>query len=271
MKLVAQTKRGKLVRAVRANPGVERWYRDRLQQLVRQMSCSVLCHVRAQWRRDTPEHGFAHDAVDPTVRMRWALNKWGKHWESKLAKLSDEVARRFTQQAFGTTQTAMQAAFRDAGFTVKFRPTRRSISAYKAVLAENVALIKSIPRQYMAAVEQAVWSSVRVGGDLSQLTQTIEQKYGVAHRRAAFIARDQNHKAKAVIERTRRAELGIKRARWRHSHAGKTPRPEHVEADGKFYEVAKGMFLEGVWTWPGERPNCRCTDEPVIPGLDEDE
>ncbi len=267
----AKTRRGKFVRAVRANAGVGAWYRKRLQGLVREMACSVLCHVRAEWRRGSPVHGFAHDAPDPTVRMRWALNKWGKHWESKLAKLSDEIARRFVQQAFGATQTSMQAAFRDAGFTVKFKPTRASISAYKAVLAENVALIKSIPQRYMAGVEQAVWSSVRQGGNLAELTKTIETKYGIAHRRAAFIATDQNHKAKAVIERTRRRELGIKKARWRHSHAGKTPRPEHVEADGKLYDVAKGMYLEGVWTWPGERPNCRCTDEPLIPGLGDDE
>lgn len=68
------------------------------------------------------------------------------------------------------------------------------------------------------------------------------------------------------ITRTRQQGLGLTRATWLHSTAGKHPRPEHVAASGKPYDIAKGMFLEGRWTWPGVEINCRCVSVPIVPG-----
>ena len=45
------------------------------------------------------------------------------------------------------------------------------------------------------------------------------------------------------------------------------PRASHVAASGKRYDVAKGMYLDGVWTWPGHEINCRCVSKAVIPGF----
>ncbi|ELZ1101181.1 TPA: phage head morphogenesis protein, partial [Escherichia coli] len=87
-------------------------------------------------------------------------------------------------------------------------------------------------------------------------------------RRAETIARDQNNKATAVIQSERQKKLGITKGIWRHSHAGKQPRPSHVKADGKEFDLDKGLYLDGEWVLPGEAINCRCTWSPVIPGID---
>ncbi|EIS9018273.1 phage head morphogenesis protein, partial [Salmonella enterica subsp. enterica serovar Montevideo] len=55
---------------------------------------------------------------------------------------------------------------------------------------------------------------------------------------------------------------------WRHSRAGKTWRPSHVKANGKRFDLRKGMFLDGKWVLPGEEINCKCGWEAVIPGLE---
>jgi uncharacterized protein with gpF-like domain len=91
----------------------------------------------------------------------------------------------------------------------------------------------------------------------------------VTHRRAALIARDQNAKAKAAIERAEREELGITEAVWQHSHAGVEPRPTHVAMDQQRYTVTQGMWDSEVqkYIWPGTEINCRCTDRAVIPGF----
>jgi uncharacterized protein with gpF-like domain len=65
----------------------------------------------------------------------------------------------------------------------------------------------------------------------------------------------------------RQKELGITKAIWVHSGGGKHPRPEHVAFSGKEYDVEKGAYLEGKWTWPGFEINCRCTSRSVIPGF----
>jgi SPP1 gp7 family putative phage head morphogenesis protein len=201
--------------------------------------------------------------------LRKALEKWGGLWIRKLDKLSTTLAEKFADKNFRATQSAMQQAFKKAGFTVAFKPTASSITAYEAVVAENVGLIKSIPQQYLKDVQTQVWQSVLKGGDLSDLTRGLQKKYGIAHRRAALIARDQNNKAKAIIERVRDQEMGIKEGIWLHSHAGKEPRPTHVAMHGKRYSLSKGMYDKAVgeWIYPGQLINCRCVMKPIIPGL----
>ena len=156
---------------------------------------------------------------------------------------------------------------REAGFTVRFNATTQQQTALQAVLGGNVSLIRSIGQQYLNRVEESVWRSVNAGYDMAQLTRELRKDYGISERRAAFIARDQTNKAKAAIEKARRQELGITEAIWMHSHAGKEPRPSHVAANGKRFNVNKGMYLDGKWVQPGEEINCRCTSRSVIKGF----
>ena len=136
-----------------------------------------------------------------------------------------------------------------------------------AITFFDISGIRSIGQQYLNRVEESVWRSVNAGYDMAQLTRELRKDYGISERRAAFIARDQTNKAKAAIEKARRQELGITEAIWIHSHAGKEPRPSHVAANGKRFDVGKGMYLDGEWVQPGEEINCRCTSRSVIKGF----
>ena len=109
--------------------------------------------------------------------------------------------------------------------------------------------------------------SVQTGRDIGGLRKDIEARYDVARQRATTIARDQNSKATAAIVRVRQQELGCTQAVWRHSTAGKHPRPSHVAFSGKTYEIAKGVKLDGEIVWPGTAINCRCTSQTILPGL----
>lgn len=199
------------------------------------------------------------------------LTVWARRWQRKFDKLSLDMASKFADKSFGVTQTQMRAALKQAGFTVEFKPTRASLQAYKAVVAENVGLIKSIPAQYLKDVQSSVWASVRVGGDMGALSLKIQKNYEVGSRRAALIARDQNAKATAVIENTRRQQLGITQAIWQHSSAGREPRPSHLAMNGKTFDLKKGMWDpdEGERIWPGQLINCRCTSRAIISGFED--
>ena len=145
------------------------------------------------------------------------------------------------------------------------------VQAYRAVVSENVNLIRSIPQKFLTDVQSQVWQSVMKGAKQSQLAQGIREKYDLSWRRAALIARDQNNKAKAVMEEARRSELGIDEAIWMHSGGGKEPRPEHVKwgAQKKRYKIREGMYssVDGAYVWPGTAISCRCTSRSIIPGL----
>ena len=107
-------------------------------------------------------------------------------------------------------------------------------------------------------------------GGFVSTAKELQEHYGVTRRRAAFISLDQNNKATASFDRVRQIELGL-RATWRHSRAGKEPRPTHVAMDGKEYDPAKGMYDPDPkvrrWILPGELPRCRCFSRAIVKGL----
>lgn len=256
MKLSAPSDKDIVLKPIQPNLGVEAAYRKSLKKLLREMRTDV----QGLLERHYPK-GIAQDGLQA------ALSALLRYWAARLDKLAPQIAEIFANQSANHTERAFQTALREAGFTVRFRTAARQQTALQAVLGGNVSLIRSIGRQYLDRVEESVWRSVNAGYDMAQLTRELRKDYGISERRAAFIARDQTNKAKAAIEKARRQELGITEAIWMHSHAGKEPRPSHVAADGKRFDVGKGMYLDGKWVQPGTEPNCRCTSRAVIKGF----
>ncbi len=254
---------------VHANAGVRVWYQEQLEKLVRDMALDVRRLLVRTWKGESLIVG---DAKKPSIDLlRRALDKWGGLWVQRLESLSDKLAAEFANKNRTVTDAGIRASFAKAGLTIKFRPTARMLDAQRAVIAENVHLIKSIPTQFLARVQSDVWRTVSsTGGDLKTLTDKLQASYGVTHNRAALIANDQNNKAKAVYEAARRTEVGIKRAVWMHSAGGVEPRPSHVALSGTTFEIAKGAWDkdEGEWIQPGELINCRCVSRPVVEGFD---
>lgn len=268
------------------NAGVEAWYAARLQWIVHNMASDLLKRVRAAWAEGiaTDEQIAAElyamtmgqDVKKMTAKptrgtlLRRALGEFGTTWTKRIDDMSASIARDFALKNKAATSTAMRAKLKKAGFAVQFKLTDRMKDAYAAVVEYNVGLIKSIPQEYLTDVQTSVWQSVISGHDLKTLTDDLQDKYEIAWKRAALIASDQNSKAKAVFERTRRLDVGIKRAKWLHSHAGKVPRPTHVKKNGKSYDVAKGWYDPDAdeYIWPGTLIKCRCADAAEIPGFE---
>lgn len=249
-----------LLAPIRPNLGVEAAYRRQLKAMLRDIQDDFVQMVRGHY----PQRIAQDSLVD---WFQAAAARLLRYWLDKLDTLAPRIARLFVEKSASHTDRAFQAALRDAGFTVRFAMTPYQRQALEALIGGNVALIRSIAQQHLSRVEESVWRSVNAGYDMAALTKELRRDYGISQRRAAFIARDQTNKAKAVIEQARRQELGITEAVWMHSHAGKTPRPSHVAANGKRFDVGKGMYLDGKWVQPGEEINCRCTSRSVIKGF----
>ena len=205
--------------------------------------------------------------ASPAVFMRDAMRKLAKRWTKSFDDIAQSLADRFAGDAMKNSDVSLRNALDTAGFTVEFKMTAPMNNALQATISENVGLIRSIPEKYFTEVEGMVMRSVARGRDLGTLTDDLQKRYGITRRRAALIARDQNNKATSVMQAARQKSLGITQGIWRHSHAGKEPRPSHVKADGKVFDIDKGLYLDGKWVMPGEEINCRCTWSPVIPGL----
>ena len=262
MKLTNPTNNPIILRPVQPNRGIEAAYKKRLQAMTQEMAKEYLREIKAALAQGGV---IAQDS--PLSFLKSLFLRLGNKWAALFDEAADNIATNFGTGINKATSAQINAELRRVGFAIEFKPSEYVSQAYQASIAENVGLIKTIPAQFHSQIEGMVYRSVASGFDIAELTRQLKATYGVTHKRAAFIAKDQTNKMTAVIERAQQQELGIEEAIWRHSHAGKEPRPSHVEANGKTYNIDKGMYLDGVWTWPGVEINCRCLSLPIIPGF----
>lgn len=224
--------------------------------------------------------------MSPAKAMTETMARLGRQWEARFDAASPELARWFSQSVQTRSDAVLKASLKKGGFTVDWKMTKEANDVMQATVSQQVSLIKSIPQKYLNDVEGSVLRSVAAGRDLSAMVKEIGPKIDMASiglgrrpgesdgsvagrtfRRAAFIARDQNNKATSMMTKVRYQGLGVKEAIWYHSHGGRVPRPEHLAFSGKIFEIEKGAFLEGKWTWPAYEPNCGCFSKPILPGL----
>lgn len=274
------------LRPVHPSAGIEAEYRVALRRLVQQMHDSVLYWLRAAYRRDTPhamaadsaalelwavsEVGLAMDEL-PATALQKSVNTLRRRWTRRWREASNKLADYFAQSVEDRVAGTLRRILADGGISVKFQQTQAMRDVAAATVKQSVALIRSIPAQYFAQVEGIVMRGVQSGRDLGQVTRDLQNQLGVAKRRAALIAQDQNEKATASMVRVRYLESGITEAIWCHSAAGKEPRPTHVKAgrDRIKFDVARGWYdpHEKRFIQPGELIRCRCFSIPVINGV----
>lgn len=245
----------KTARPVHANAGVRARYQRDLEKLVDEMAHSIEYWIEAAYKANPPS--IAQDAL-PSKELAKRLSEVGKRWIKRFDEMAATIAERFIQSGKKATDSSMQQSFKDAGWTVQFKPTKAIRDAMNASVVENVSLIKSIPQQYLKNVEGSVMRGVTAGRDLKAISDELQKHYGVTKRRAAFIARDQSNKLTATVTQARRIELGLFKAVWIHSAGGKVPRASHVKAgkDRLEFDVREGALIDGAYIQPGYLPNC---------------
>jgi uncharacterized protein with gpF-like domain len=195
---------------------------------------------------------------------------------SLVSKLLSALRRDEKPQAAGANQPTYTIP------TVKFDASRVT-EAVKEDLAKNIRRIRDFDASHFEHIYEAAFRSISRGRDLATLYNAIMELNlpTMTKKRAGEISRSLNNKATAIMTRDRQTSLGIQYATWVYSGAPcqmnvKKPSAKdirqdatHRAADGKRYEVAKGMHLNGRWTNPGKDEGCKCISRPIIPGLDQ--
>ena len=244
---------------MRPNAGIRASYHAELARLLRSARNEVMQAVAHNWQAPQP---VAMDAARDILGR--VIDAIIAKWMTSLNDLPQKMARRFVGQTAGALDRGLSATLKKSGFAVNLQLTDVTKEAMRASVGMNVGLIKSIPGEYLGDVQKYVWESVEAGFDLKTLTDNLEHAYHIGRNRAKLIARDQSNKVHAVMEQARRQELGIKKAIWHHSAAAKEPRKSHVAANGKEFDVDKGLYLDGEWVLPGQAINCGCTSSSVL-------
>jgi uncharacterized protein with gpF-like domain len=160
--------------------------------------------------------------------------------------------------------------------TVKFDASKVT-ETVKADLWMNVSQLDGIDESHCAQIYEAALRSIEAGRNLSLLFNAIMQMNvdGMTTRRAEEMTHYLTNKTTALMTEERQVSLGIRQAKWHHSGApcGTDPKNSttldaaHRTADGKLFDPAKGLLLNGKWTWPGAELGCRCFARSIVPGF----
>lgn len=132
--------------------------------------------------------------------------------------------------------------------------------AFDEAVSANIALINSIPQQYLDRVEQAVMASLQAGTLNATLADDLLKIEGITKNRAKLIARDQLGKINSRLSQLRQQSLGITHYYWSTS-LDERVRNKHAGWEGDLI-AWDNPPPDGH---PGQAIQCRCT---AIPDLD---
>jgi hypothetical protein len=166
--------------------------------------------------------------------------------------------------------------------TIKFDPSVVTKNV-KADLRRNVESLAGVEKKHVKQIYELALRSIVGRRDFhSFCTEMIDMHIpGMTRSKAAEIGTSLANKAGAVIDRERQASLGITHAKWLYSNSACVRDPRHPSAaevqrdaahraaSGKRYEVSKGLFVDGKWTWPGVEEGCKCVVRAVLPQLED--
>lgn len=133
----------------------------------------------------------------------------------------------------------------------------------KLFASQNAELIQSLPEQELERVAGTVERGLQQGLRFTDVASEIQKSFGITHRRAKLIARDQTTKLNASLTKLRQQDVGVEEYIWQTA-GDERVRPSHRANDGKKFRWDKPPAKTGH---PGHDVNCRCIARPVLDNL----
>ena len=252
----------------RPSKAYELEYRRKLQDLLHEMQEDVKKELTAYLKKNT-----AQDSDDDTWAqiMKWLRKKWYKRYDEK----SREFAKWITDKTRKRTSAQVMRKLKQMGMTLKPHYSKQDKEMIREITSNNVALIKSIPQQYLYTVQQAVNNAFITGFDMQSATETINEILAPvdekSNNRAALLARDQINKTTQQFAIFEAKSVGATKGRWIHVPGKYSSRITHIKMNGQTFNLDDGLYDADVHrnVKPGELIYCNCQFETLIPGFDE--
>ncbi|WP_406705956.1 phage minor head protein [Sodalis sp.] len=172
--------------------------------------------------------------------------------------------------AKGVTERTLARGISRKGVPLKVKiPDVAAPDLVERFIAENVALITSIPEEYLGNVHSTVMRAWEQGAGRKAisdlLTPMVDPQSAPPVKRARLIARDQIGKLTGQMQRYRQQQAGITHYIW-HTMEDSRVRHNHALLDGLTLSWDKPPAAAN-YNHPGGDFQCRCYAEPVIPAL----
>lgn len=198
-------------------------------------------------------------AYVPTIetllrRYAEALAPWA---EATAARMLADVNRR-DEAAWMEQAKEMSRALREE---IRTAPTGATM---RALMAEQVGLIQSIPLEAAQRVHELTIAGIENSQRASEISKAIQASGDVAKSRADLIARTEVARTASTLTQARALHVGSTGYIWRTS-GDSDVRESHRKMNGQFVAWDDPPTLDKMTGHAGAFPNCRCYPEPVLP------
>lgn len=186
-----------------------------------------------------------------------ALESAQWHIAAQPPEMDPQLVADFVNQLEATHRKQSEKVFREAlGVDVSKYMTQPAVREYlDGKIAENVALIKTIPNQFHTGLVNTISAyQATLPFDQEVLRSAIKTLYGKTGYVLRRLTRDQTNKMIGNLTQIRQTELGVTEYEWSTS-ADSRVRASHAEKDGKRFEWGNPPPDTGH---PGHDIQCRC-------------
>lgn len=236
-------------------------YQKKLKEILDDMQNSVEYYLKSKIE-NAKESIFDANPVDD---LQSKINEIKRRYTKRYKNFANLYAKALVKKVEIDTSKRLERQLKaNEVMGVDFKMTSSMINTMKTSVKWNVSLIKTIPDKYFSRVESTIMESLNKGRDMAGLYTKLKDDYDLTKRQSYLIASDQTKKATYAITRTRKLELGLYKSIWRHSKVSKVPRPPHLKADGKPFDIRKGLKIDGEYIFPKQKIGCNCYEQTVI-------
>lgn len=253
-------RRVRRLKAIRPSHAVELQYLHGLASIVEE--CKAAGETIANGLR--PHWPSVHDETAPGAGP--LIERAAQHLTNMVSSRADLLARIVARRALtGVDDALVKAIHRALGVDISgYLGADTEIgAAMKTAVANNVALIKSIPEEYLGKVSAKVQSYFAAGKRWESLAEEIERLGDVTYTRARIIARDQASKLNAAFNEVRQTSVGIEEYDW-SGVRDQRERKSHLAMEGTRQRWDSPPLVDGEHVHPGEAVLCRCGAIPRI-------
>lgn len=228
------------------NASIEQRYVRKLEKLVKRMHKDVTKNIMKFFKKGFSRKYFEDSSVqvqDDSIssQARILMNELTRKYEKLFNDESKNLADWMVDETLNYSKFSLHESLKQlsGGLSIKTGFITEDLEeVLKAIVTENVSLIRSIPDKYFTEVTGDVMRSITTGRGLADLRPQLQKRLGITERRARNIAIDQIHKTYTSINKERLERVGITQFRWVHSGGGQTPRKSHQKISGQTFSFA---------------------------------
>ena len=251
------------------NAKIERDYKNHILEKVALMNKSFKWWLGAGLKKD-----------NPISKIKSEFRELAKYWETKFSDFSKSEASKFIYKIQKHSDSVLHNKNADM-FKIKYK-SKLINNTMKASINENIALIKSIPREQILRYKSVIYQNIanldrqNLTQELTKIFKKMEVSDKIAKNRVKTIARDQTKKATEALSQARAQANGFEYYIWitaNDERVSGNPSGKYPNAKGGHYHLNNRIYKYGEDTaiidsygnigTCGERVNCRCTSGAV--------